>query len=97
MAIASGMELNLDYLLLTREIEERAHGFKSSLVHVRKRDLVEHLVAVPPLEVQHWIAARSRALTELAAAEHGALEGLRKLKRGLARDLLADPLSAMSR
>lgn len=82
--------------LVTREIEERAHGFKSNLVHLRKRDLVEHRVAVPPLEVQHWIAARSRALAELAGAERNALESMRKLKRGLARDLLAGPLSAIS-
>jgi len=62
--------------LVTREIEERAHGFKSSLLHLRKRDLLEHRVAVPPLPIQRWIASRSESLAEIAAADlHRRLDG----------------------
>ena len=74
--------------LVTREIEQRAHGFKDSLLHLRKSDITEHHVPVPPFEAQQWIADQSRSLTEIERAECSTLESLGRLKRGLVQDLL---------
>ncbi len=75
--------------LVTRSIEEKAQGFKTDLLHVRKAEVLDQPVPVPPLEIQRWIAAQSRALGVIAAAEGEALESLAKLKDGLAHDLLS--------
>lgn len=73
---------------LTRSIEARAQGFKSSLQHVRKADITEHVVAVPPFEEQRAIAEQSTFLDELEAIEQSNLQGLLKMKRALMSDLL---------
>jgi type I restriction enzyme S subunit len=38
------------------QIENRAHGFKSTLLHVSKRDITKQRVSVPPLAEQRHIA-----------------------------------------
>ncbi len=73
--------------LVTRDIEERAQGFKASLLHVRKADLMEYRLPVPPLRVQRWISEQSTALAKVARVEHSALNSLKRLKQGLAEDL----------
>lgn len=75
--------------LVTHEIEERAQGFKASLLHVRKADITEHIVPLPPLDIQLGIAARSRELSELVNVEQATLESLVRIKRGLTQDLLS--------
>lgn len=40
----------------TRAIERRAHGFKSSLVHVRQSEITDQRVVVPTVDEQHRIA-----------------------------------------
>jgi type I restriction enzyme S subunit len=42
---------------LTEEIEKKAHGFKSTLLHVGKKDITSRVVPVPPLPEQIRIAA----------------------------------------
>ncbi|MCP3962473.1 MAG: hypothetical protein GY719_31915 [bacterium] len=74
--------------LATEEIVDHAQGFKDSLLHLRKRDLTEHRVRVPPRQVQQWIAEQSRALAELEAVERSTFEGLTRLRLGLTDDLL---------
>ncbi|MEM7353123.1 MAG: restriction endonuclease subunit S, partial [Acidobacteriota bacterium] len=69
--------------------EERAQGFKASLLHVRKADITEHIVPLPPLDIQLGIAARSRELSELVNVEQATLESLVRIKRGLTQDLLS--------
>jgi hypothetical protein len=74
--------------LITRRIEARAHGFKASLLHVRKSEIIGELVALPSAEEQQQIAARAVALRLVREREECHLESLRKLKVGLLHDLL---------
>jgi type I restriction enzyme S subunit len=48
--------LHLALKLITAGIEAKAHGFKSSLVHVRKADIDQQTVKVPPESEQERIA-----------------------------------------
>jgi type I restriction enzyme S subunit len=43
--------------LVTSRIEAKSHGFKANFVHVQRGDILDQLVAVPPLPVQEKIAA----------------------------------------
>ncbi|MCP3962472.1 MAG: hypothetical protein GY719_31910 [bacterium] len=72
---------------VTRKIEDRAQGFKSSLLHIRKADIVNHQVDVPPYDVQLAIAERSAFVTEMETIERSNLDGLVRLKRALMSDL----------
>lgn len=40
---------------LTDQIEDKAHGFKSTLVHVRKTEIEQQRVLIPPIEEQRKI------------------------------------------
>jgi type I restriction enzyme S subunit len=75
--------------LVTRQIEEKAHGFKASLVHVRKGDVTGQAVPVPPLAEQLRIAARFEELEVREELEVKALEHAVALERGLQDDLLS--------
>ncbi len=75
--------------LVTQAIEDKARGFKNDLQHVRKSEVTEQLVPVPPFEIQSWIATLSRALAAIEAAERDSLDTLTRLKKGLAHDLLS--------
>lgn len=43
-------------LTVTERIEEKAHGFKATLLHVQKSDITDQVVYVPPLSEQKKIA-----------------------------------------
>jgi len=75
--------------LVTHELERQAHGFKASLVHIRKSEIKEHRVRLPPIEVQRHIASTSRQLTEMEDVETSILLSLVRLRDGLANDLLS--------
>ena len=83
--------------LVTQTIEDKAQGFKSDLLHVRKSDVMEEPVPVPPLEVQRWIATLSRALAAIEAAEGDSLASLKRLKKGLSLDLLSGRVRTVRR
>lgn len=53
--------LYLALQVTTRRIEYNAHLFKSSLVHVRKDDITNQVVDLPPLPEQRKIAEILRA------------------------------------
>ncbi len=72
---------------VTRHIEQRAQGFKSSLLHVRKSDIADYRVPVPPYSEQFAIAERSAFCAEIETLEQSNLEGLIKLKNALMSDL----------
>ena len=74
--------------LVTHEIEEKARGFKSDLQHVRKSEVTDQLVRVPPYEIQRRIAALSSASLAIESAERKSLEVLDRLKTGLLYELL---------
>lgn len=72
---------------ITRKIEDRAQGFKASLLHVRKADISSHAVPVPPYDEQRHIAARALFVSEMESLERSNLEGLVKMKQALMDDL----------
>ncbi len=84
-----GVEKYWLYLVLqvaTRQIEASAHGFKSSLVHMHKKDITNQVVNLPPLPEQRKIAEilsawdRAIELTEaLLAAAHTRKRGLMQI------------------
>ncbi len=71
----------------TRELEEKAHGFTATLVHLRRVDVLGHPVPVPPTGEQRAIAERAADLAAEVTAERSARERLERLKRGLMQDL----------
>jgi type I restriction enzyme S subunit len=75
--------LYLALQVVTRRIEASAHGFKTSLVHVRKNDIIDQVVDLPPIKEQRRIAAILRTWDEalekleaLRAAKHNRLTGI---------------------
>ena len=80
--------LYLQLMCVTASIEANAHGFKSSLVHVRKSDITEQTCLVPPIPEQraiaqalaHWDTA-IRQLSDLIAVKL-------RFKQGLMQQLL---------
>ena len=52
-----------------RYLEKRAQGFKSSLLHVRKADVADQLVPVPPASEQRAIATRCSFIAEMQEIE----------------------------
>ncbi len=81
--------------LVTRRIEEKAHGFKCDLLHVRKSEVLAQPVPVPPRRVQRWVAEQSRALTAIGTSQQVALDVLTRLKQGLIHDLLSGRVRAV--
>ncbi len=72
---------------VTRNIERRAHGFKSTLLHLRKRHITDQKVSVPPLGVQQRVAHQSELLSRRLALLAEKQEGLSELKKGLMEEL----------
>jgi type I restriction enzyme S subunit len=75
-------------LQVTQRIESRAHGFKSTLLHVRKSDIEDQRSPVPPVATQ-------RRVVNLLSLVEGQLRGIsdliqtkRTFKRGLMQQLL---------
>lgn len=66
---------------ITPEIERRAHGFKTSLLHIKRSELVKMLVKVPPGPVQKEIAELSLDLTRSRQAMDDRLLALKELHR----------------
>jgi type I restriction enzyme S subunit len=73
---------------VTGNIERKAHGFKTTLVHVRKADITGQVIGVPPLAEQRKIVAILGAWDEAIAAAERLVAALRHRKRGLMRQLL---------
>lgn len=72
---AKGVDRDWLYLALryvTDRIEAKAHGFKATLVHVKKSEIDDYEILVPPLPEQHKIA-------EMLAAWENAIEGAEAL------------------
>jgi type I restriction enzyme S subunit len=80
----------LYYLLLsvTEKVELRAHGFKQSLVHLRKPELLGQLAAIPPEEEQREIVQLLDSIQSRTVAEEESLSRLRELKSTLLSSLL---------
>ena len=66
---------------ITPAIERRAHGFKTSLLHVKRSELVKMTVKVPPKEVQQEIAGYSVELAQSREAIENRLSALQEIHR----------------
>ena len=74
---------------ITGVIERRAHGFKDSLVHLRKAELTNWRVVLPPAREQRRISAILQSLDDRLLAEQGALVGHGRAKSALLDSLLS--------
>lgn len=74
--------------LITSKIEQKAHGFKDSLLHVHKKEITRQQVALPPFAEQVKISRRAAELQAAEDASQMALESLMSLKSALMSDLL---------
>jgi type I restriction enzyme S subunit len=72
----------------TDRIEASAHGFKATLVHVKKSDIDRQEVLVPDLQTQRWIAQVLQTWDDAISAAERLLANSRKQKQALMQDLL---------
>lgn len=73
----------------TRRLLHLTRGFKESLQHLRKSDLLEQLVAVPPPLEQRLLTQHCERLANLATTEQAYLERMIYLRGGLLQSLLS--------
>lgn len=81
-------------LVLSRveeDIAKKAHGFKSSFVHVKKSDLVDVELLLPSLPEQQCVASCLIRFSDLITAETQKLEALKIHKKGLIQQLFPSP------
>jgi len=71
------------------ELKAKAQGFKETLVHFRKGDLLDYRVVVPPPEEQARIAWWSRELEKSQKRRNAQVEQLLRLERKLRDDLFS--------
>lgn len=74
---------------VTDRIEANAHGFKATLVHVKKSDIDRQEVMVPDLPYQRWVAAVLRAWDDTITTTEKLLANCRRQKWDLMQGLLA--------
>jgi type I restriction enzyme S subunit len=76
-------------LQVTQRIEKRAHGFKSTLLHVRKSDIEDQRSLVPPVAIQRRIVGVLGLAERQVHGLDDLIETKSTFKRGLMRRLLA--------
>lgn len=86
-------KLSSEYVLLAlkrfqEDIERKSHGFKSSFVHVKKPDLENTYLAIPPLLEQRAIATSLSDMDELLGALDRLIVKKRDLKQAAMQQLL---------
>jgi type I restriction enzyme, S subunit len=74
--------------VVTSSIEKNAHGFKSSLLHVHKSDITEHVIGLPPITEQKAIAAVLSAWDRAIGQASALIAAKERLKHGLMQQLL---------
>jgi type I restriction enzyme S subunit len=74
---------------VTQRIEKRAHGFKSTLLHVRKSDIEDQRLPVPSEAEQRRIVEFLSLVEGTAGGLDGLLHAKRNFKRGLMQQLLS--------
>ncbi|MDO6572353.1 restriction endonuclease subunit S [Gilvimarinus sp. 2_MG-2023] len=78
----------LALLRITQRVENKAHGFKSTLVHVQKSDITEQVLHVPPLPEQKKIAQILSTWDQAITATERLLENSQQRKKALMQQLL---------
>jgi type I restriction enzyme S subunit len=87
----SRMTLQFSLLVFARvedQIAKKAHGFKSSFVHVKKSDLVKVSLPIPPLPEQRAIATALSDVDALLAGLDQLIAKKRDLKQAAMQQLL---------
>jgi type I restriction enzyme, S subunit len=87
--------VNKDWLLLalsraTEQIEKKAHGFKSSLLHVHKLDITRQVLPFPPHAEQQRIANAISTWDRAIEETRKLIEAKRRQKKALMQQLLTD-------
>ncbi|AZV77128.1 restriction endonuclease subunit S [Parasedimentitalea marina] len=88
---ADGVDHTWLYLLLrhvTDRIETKAHGFKTTLVHVKKADIENQPIHIPPLPEQKKIAEILSTWDRAIEVAEAQLDCVRIQKRALMQQLL---------
>ena len=75
----------------TEKIEKKAHGFKSTLVHVQKSDITNQVVRVPPLTMQKAIADLLSTWDEAIEKTERLIQAKEKRFKWLLRELISEP------
>jgi type I restriction enzyme S subunit len=75
-------------LQVTKRIEKRAHGFKSTLLHVRKSDIENQRWPVPPLDEQRRVVVLAGLVEGRLSRLKDLLNAKRRFQRGLMQQLL---------
>lgn len=76
---------------VTNRIEAQSHGFKSTLVHVKKSDIDRQPISVPPLVEQRRIAKILSTRDRAIATSESLLVNAKKHIEGLLQKLLIQP------
>lgn len=84
--VADWLFLALEFA--TWEIERRAHGFKSTLVHVRRSDITNQVVLLPPTDEQQKIVLILSNWDKAIDKTEHLISALQKRKKGLMQLLL---------
>ncbi|MEO1903344.1 MAG: restriction endonuclease subunit S [Alcanivorax sp.] len=87
------MKVNPDWLYfalirVTECVENKAHGFKATLLHVQKSDIAEQVIPVPPLLEQNSIARILSTWDEAIATTEQLLANSEQQKKALMQQLL---------
>jgi type I restriction enzyme S subunit len=77
-----------------QDLKTKAQGFKETLVHFRKRDLMSYPVLVPPPQDQAHIAQWSREMEERKDRQNAYVDLLLRLEGALRDDLFSGRKSA---
>lgn len=74
---------------VTDRIEAKAHGFKATLVHVKKSDIDQHSVLLPPLCEQRYIASTLATWDCAIETVEALISNARAQKQALMQQLLS--------
>lgn len=80
--------LYLALLKVTQRVEEMAHGFKATLLHVQKGDITDQVINIPPLPEQKKIAQILTTWDQGIATTERLLDLARQQKKALMQQLL---------
>lgn len=80
--------LYLALLKVTQRVEEMAHGFKATLLHVQKGDITDQVINIPPLPEQNKIAQILSTWDQAIATTERLLDLARQQKKALMQQLL---------
>jgi len=93
--------INKDWLFfilkfITSKIEDKAHGFKATLLHVQKKDIDNQPILCPPLSEQRKIALILSTWDKAISTTERLIENSKQQKKALMQQLLTGNLRLLS-